>query len=360
MRYAIAATWLTGAMLLSVGAYAADPTLGDGGKVQITSITQSLPSLPQYTQVELPYYKDKIPAWSSGRVTFQPSTWAESGISGNDILRLIRQGQAEIGAAPFATVSGDLPFLEVIDLSGLSPNIDQARAVAKAAIGVANEQLVKYGVKIIGSYPFPANILFCRDSVKGLTDLKARKVRTFGPSQNDVMSEFGAQTVSIGFPEVYPALATGVADCAITAALSANAAKWPEVTRTQYDLPLSWGTGGYFVNLRWWNGLAPDVRKFIEDVYARIEDDEWELGRVGTKAGVACNAGDAANCKLGNLISNKPMTVVEPTAVDKDKLVEILKAKVVPRWVKRCGGAACGDAFNKTIAPVVGFRYEGQ
>jgi TRAP-type C4-dicarboxylate transport system substrate-binding protein len=340
-------------------AHAADPVLAAGPKVTITSITQSLPSLPQYTQVELPIYRDKVPKWSNGRVVFQPSTWAESSVSGNDILRLIRGGQAEIGASPFASVSGDLPFLEVVDLAGASPTIEMARRITDAVIPEANKQLAKFGVRIIGSYPFPANIMFCREPIKSLADLKARKVRTFGPSQSDLMSQLGAQSVNIGFPEVYPALSTGVADCAITAALSGNAAKWPEVTRSMYDLPISWGTGGYFVNLKWWNSQAPEVRQFIEAVYAQITEAEWKLGADGTAAGVACNIGDTKACHLGTVVTKNPMTVVEPTDADKAKLRDVLQNVIVPRWVKRCG-ADCGKAFNESVAPVVGFKYEGK
>ena len=336
----------------------ATPSLAAGPKVSISSITQSLPSLPQYTQVEMPIYK-KVPEWSHGRVTFQPSTWAESSVSGSDILRLIREEQAEIGAAPFATVSGDLPFLEVADLAGESPTIEMARKITDAVIPEANKQLERFGVKIIGSYPFPANILFCRQPVANLDALKARKVRTFGPSQNDLMGQLGAQSVSIGFPEVYPALSTGVADCAITAAMSANAAKWPEVTRSMYNLPISWGTGGYFVNLRWWNKQTPEVRTFLTAVYAQITEQEWKLGADGTAAGVACNIGDAKNCHLGTLVTSHPMTVVEPSAADKAKLQTLLRTVIVPNWVKRCG-AACGVAFNESVAPVLGFKYEAK
>ena len=341
-------------------AEAADPSLGAGPKVAVSSITQSLPSLPQYTRIELPIYRDKVPQWSGGRVSFTPSTWAESGVSGSDILRLIRQGQAEIGAAPFATVSGDLPFLEVVDLAGLSPTIEMAHRITDAVIPVANKELERFGVRIIGSYPFPANIPFCREPLKGLADLKARKVRTFAPSQNDLMGDLGAQSVSIGFPEVYPALATGVADCAITAALSGNAAKWPEVTRTMYDLPVSWGTGGYFVNLRWWNAQTPEVRVFLEGVYAQITEQEWQLGADGSAAGVACNIGNAADCKLGTLVTKNPMTVVEPSEADKATLRRVLETVVIPRWVKRCGKPECATEFNQSVAPIVGFKYEAK
>lgn len=352
------AMWLMAftATVAASWALAQTPTVAPGPKVTITSITQSLPSLPQYSKVELPYYRDKVPQWSGGRIEFKNSTWAESGVSGSDILRLIRQGQADIGASPLGTVAGDAPFLEVADLAGLSPTVEQAQKIAAAVTGAANKQLEQFGIRIIATYPFPANLIFCRDSLSSLSDLKGRKVRTFGPSLADFVGELGAQAVSIGFPEVYPALERGVADCAITAGLSANAAKWFEVTRYMYMLPVSWGTGGYYVNLRWWNSLAPEVRSFVEKLYAMIEADEWALGRDGAADGLACNTGKADGCKSGTLVQKNPLVPVNPSPEDQAKLRGILEKTVVPAWVKRCGGERCAALFNEIVAPIVGFR----
>ena len=351
--------WMTTiALALSwVGPALAQPlSIQPNPKVTITSITQSLPSLPQYAKVELPYYRDKVPQWSGGRVEFRASTWQKSGVTGTDILRLIRQGQADIGAAPLSSVAGDVPFLEVADLAALSPTIDQARNITRAVTAAANRELERFGIRIIANHPFPANIIFCRDAINNLGDLKGRKVRTFGPSQNDLMSELGAQTVSIGFPDVYPALERGVADCAITAALSGNAAKWFEVTKHMYLLPVSWGIGGYYVNLRWWNGLAPEVRSFVEQLYGLIENDQWALGRDGTADGVACNIGDANGCKAGNLIRRNPMTAVEPSVEDKARVQSILEKTVTPAWARRCGAERCKALFNEIVAPIVGYK----
>ncbi len=345
-------------MLTSMStSFAQEPSLPKGSPVKVTAVTQSLPTLPQYTQVELPIYKDKVPAWSNGRVTINSSTWAESGVSGNDILRLVRQGQADVGASPLASVAGDVPFLEIADLAGLSPTVDQARKVSAAAVNAANDELKRFGIKIIATYPFPANVIFCRTPVKQLSDLSGRKVRTFGPSQNDLVLSLGAQPVSVGFPEVYGALERGVADCAVTAASSANAAKWFEVTKYMYNLPVSWGTGGYYVNLAWWESLPPDVRTFVEGVYKQVEDGEWALAERGTADGLACNTGKAAECKIGTLVSEKNVMInAEPTPGDADKLRQILVSTVVPKWIARCGGERCAALFDKTVAPVVGFK----
>lgn len=344
--------------MASPAARAQDPSLPAGGpRVVINTVTQTLPNLPQYTQVELPIFRERVPGWSNNRVEIRPSTWAESGVTAGNILRLVRQGQAEVSAAPLTSVSGDVPFVDIADLAGMNPTIGRAREITNAVVAASNRELERFGLRIIGTYVFPANVIFCRQPIASLADLAGRKVRTFGPSQNDLVEQLGAQSVSIGFPEVYGALERGVADCGVTAALSGNAAKWFEVTTTMYNLPVSWGVGGYYVSLRWWNSLDPAVRGFVEQVFRRVEDGQWELGRAGTTDGVACNTGDAAGCRIGTVVTGaRRMQVVEPSDADRQRLQSILQTTVVPRWVARCG-ARCGQQFNDTVAPIVGFRY---
>ncbi|WP_102225806.1 TRAP transporter substrate-binding protein [Acidimangrovimonas sediminis] len=337
-------------------ARAETPSLpASGAKITIKTVTQTLPTLPQYTQVELPDYK-AAKTWSHDRVTIQPSTWAEYGVKAADILPMVRQGQIDIGAAPLAQVAGQVPFLEIADLAGLSPDVATAKKVAEAVIGDSNAALGKFGIKIIGTYPFPANILFCKSRIGSLADLKGRKVRTFSASQNDLVTSLGAQTVSIGFPEVYGALQRGTADCAVTAALSGNAAKWYEVTHSMLNIPISWGTGGYYVSTKWWDSLDPPVQKFVADLYADISAKQWALAARGSVDGVACNTGNAAECKIGTLApKSEEMTVTEPSKSDLALLKRTLADKVLPAWVSRCG-KACATEFDKTVGPITGLK----
>jgi TRAP-type C4-dicarboxylate transport system substrate-binding protein len=344
------------AALMANSAQAQTTQVKPGTKVTIVSVTQGIPTMPQYTQVEIPLYKQATEL-TKGRIEFTARTRAEAGISGADMLRLIGQGQADIGAESLASISGDMPFLEMVDLAGLSPNAKQARAVVAAALPEINTQLARFGVKMIASYAFPASVVLCRPKVASFADLAGLKVRTFGPSQNELVSRLGAQPVSIGFPEVYGALQRGVADCGITSPLSANAAKWYEVTTHMYAIPLAWGSGGYFVNLNWWNKLDEDVRAFLIELYAEIENRQWRLVEEGFEDGVACNMGVADKCKVGALVpSDRAMSKAEPSDADLAKLQEILKSVVLAGWVKRCRAADCAAKFDALVAPVVGIK----
>jgi TRAP-type C4-dicarboxylate transport system substrate-binding protein len=312
--------------------------------------------LPQFSKVDVPMLREGVPQKSGGRIEIKLASWPEMNLTGPEVIRLVRSGQVDIGAAPLPTVSGDVPFLDAVDLAGLNPTIDQARKVATAMVPLANKELERFNTRLLAVYPFPAQVFFCRVPVKSLADLKGRKVRTHGGSLNDLMAAIGAQPVGIGFPEVYSALDKGVADCAITGTASGNGAKWYEVTSHLYTLPVGWAIAGYFVNVPWWNKLDPAVRDFLAATMKQVEDAQWALGREATDDGIACNSGNAAGCRIGTLVKAKPMTVVPPNDADREAVRRILGEKVLPAWVQRCG-ARCADIYNEHLAPITGVKY---
>lgn len=330
-------------------------SLPAGPSVRISAVTQPLPTQPQFTRVDVPYLREAVPQRSGGRISVQLATHSERNLSGTEIVRLVRSGQVDIGAGTLSTLSGDVPLLDGIDLVGLSPDIDRAKSVADAILPAANGALERFGVRLIAIFPFPAQTLFCRQPFTTLADLRGRKIRTFGNSLNDFVTTIGAQPVSIGFPEVYSALERGVADCAITGTGSGASARWPEVSTHLSDLPLSWALAGYMVNAAWWNRLDPQVRSFLEGTFQEMNGKLWEMGRMATADGIACNTGVAAECHLHPL-AQRPMTEVKATEADRELLERTFETVVLPNWVRRCG-ARCGDIYNEAIAPITGVEY---
>jgi TRAP-type C4-dicarboxylate transport system substrate-binding protein len=194
--------------------------------------------------------------------------------------------------------------------------------------------------------------------VSGIGDLKGRKIRVAGPSQGDFLNALGAQPVAIAFGEVYTALERGTVDCAVTGTGTGNAQKWFEVTSHLYTLVASWGISGYMVNLAWWNKLDPQVRTFLENYFARLEDVQWKLGADLTQDGIECNVGNASGCRIFNVLTDRKMTLVKPSEADNARARQVLVDVVLPSWVKRCG-ARCGDIFNEFVSPLTGVKYQG-
>ncbi|MCR0980786.1 TRAP transporter substrate-binding protein [Roseomonas populi] len=344
------------AFSLASGASAQMPeSLPAGPAVRMSAVTQPLPTMPQYTRVDVPYLREMLAQRTNNRLTMQLSSHAERNLGGAEIVRLVRSGQADIGAGTLSTLSGDVPILDGIDLAGLSPDIEQAKKIADAILPAANRDLERFGVRLMVIYPFPAQVLFCRQPFATLPDLRGRKIRTFGNSLNDLVTSLGAQPVSIGFPEVYSALERGVVDCAVTGTGSGAAGRWPEVSSHISDLPLSWSLAGYMVNLAWWNRLDPAVRAFMEGTFREMNDKLWDLGRIATEDGLACATGVAADCKLHPL-SPRPMTLVRATPADKELVTNTFRSTILPNWVGRCG-ARCGEVYNQAVAPISGVEY---
>ncbi|ONG56377.1 hypothetical protein BKE38_06070 [Pseudoroseomonas deserti] len=353
--------WIAGGLaawlgLTSFAAQAQAPAmLPDGPKLRIVAVTQPLPTMPQFTRVDTPLLREQLQARSNGRITVQLSSHAERNLGGNEIVRLVRSGQADIGAGTLSTLSGDVPFLDGIDLAGLSADIATAKRIAEAVLPVANKELERFNTRLVVLYPFPAQVLFCRQPFRSLAELRERKIRTFGNSLVDLIDKIGGLPVSVGFPEVYSALERGVVDCAVTGTGSGASARWPEVTSHISDLPLSWSVAGYMVNLAWWNRLDPQVRGLLEATFAEMHEKLWDLGAAATRDGLDCNTGKPEGCRLHQLAA-RPMTEVAATEADRELVRATLRSTVLPGFVKRCG-ARCGEIYNQVIAPISGVEY---
>lgn len=343
---------LTGALPVLAQAVPAGPP------VNVQIVTQPGPSMPQFTRVDQPLLRDGLAAKSNGRIRVTLASWPERNLNGPEILRLVRSGQVDIGAVPLNTVAGDVPLLDVVDLAGLNPSLDQARKVAAAMLPEVNKELERFGVRILAMYPFAAQEFFCRGQVTSLADLRGKRIRTGGGSSNDFVTQIGGQPTGIGFPEVYSALERGVVDCAITGTGSGNSARWYEVTQSLYALPLFWSVSAYVVNIQWWNRLDPAVRAAMEATMKEVEEAQWKLGLEQTEDGIACNTGNREGCKLGRVPDANPMRVYRPVPADTEVMRTTLTSTILPNWVKRCG-ARCGEIYNRVVAPITGVTYAG-
>src|SRR5215218_467119 len=151
------------AALLPMAASAQMPAgLPAGPKVSIVAVTQPLPTQPQFTRVDVPYLRDMLKERSGGRIEAAVSSHAERNLSGTELVRLVRSGQADIGASTLTTLSGDVPILDGVDLAGLAPDIDTAKKIAEAMLPVVNKDLERFGTRMMVIYPFPAQVVWCR------------------------------------------------------------------------------------------------------------------------------------------------------------------------------------------------------
>src|SRR5688500_7406349 len=82
---------------------AAAQSLPPGPEVKVTVVTQPGPALPQFTTVDIPLLRNGVPEKSGGRIKVDLASWPERNLNGPEIIRLVRSGNVDIGAAPLAT-----------------------------------------------------------------------------------------------------------------------------------------------------------------------------------------------------------------------------------------------------------------
>lgn len=306
----------------------------------------------QSKQLEVPFWRERIAKASGGKITVEIQPFNEINLKGPEILRLVARGVADGGTAFLGHMSGDVPRNEGPDLAGLSPDFDLFRRVTDAYRPTLAAHYETLGLKLLGMWSYQAQVMFCREPLKSLGDLKGKKVRTAAASQADFIEYFGGTAVPMNVGEVQPALANGLIDCSFTGTLGAYQLGWFPAAKAVFPLPITWGSIGFVMNAKKWESLPESVRAFLQAQVKGLEDEIWALNRREHQIGLDCTTGK--ECPLGKPVT---MTATQPPESDKEALRKALRESVLPKWAKRCG-EACVKEWNATVGAVAGIRIE--
>lgn len=314
------------------------------------NVVGTIGNLSMYQNVEVPFWTRTIPEASGGAVRVQLRPFTELGFRGPEIFRLVSQGTLQFASTVLNYNSGEVPINEAADLVGLFGSVEELKRGVDAIRGPFAQFLEqRHGIKLLGFGTYQAQVIYCRDAFTQVADLRGRKIRASGASQQAFVQYLGASPVTIAFAEVQPALASGVVDCAITGALSGFRSRWHEAARFLSPLPVNFAVVAHLANLRWWNGLDPRVRAFLEEQVPKMEEAIFEQAKSETEIGIACNTGTGP-CPDGQAAS---MRLVPLTAADEALRKRAFEEAILPAFAQRCG-AECVRLWNDTIGRLVG------
>ncbi len=299
----------------------------------------SIGNLSMYTNREVPFWNETVPKESGGAIKVQVKPFTELGFKGPEIFRLVSAGTLQFATTVLNYNSGEVPMNEAADLVGLVGSVEELQKVVDAFRPTFAKFLEeKHGLKLLGFGTYQAQVIYCRDAFTKVSDLKGRKVRASGASQQAFVSHIGGSPINLAFAEVQPALASGVIDCAITGALSGYRSKWHESAKFISPMPINFGLSAQLANLKWWNTLDPKVQAFLTTNLRKLEDSIFEQAKTETQTGLDCNTGKA--CSEGPPAAMKLVPVTpEDEALRKDALTKV----ILPAFAGRCGA----DAFLK-------------
>jgi TRAP-type C4-dicarboxylate transport system substrate-binding protein len=340
--------------LLALQAFAAPAAAQQRVDAISLKIIGGLASVSQYTRYEAPFWLERIPQLTQGRVRAEIAPFDRSGIRGSDMLHLMRLGVVPFGTLILSIAGADEPELTGSDLAGLNPDMPQLRRNVAAFRPYFTRVLrERYDIEVLAVYTYPAQVLFCTRPLTGIVDIAGRRVRASSVAQADMVEALGGIPVVIPFAEIVPEIRRGTVECAITAALSGNAIGLSEVTTHLHAMAFSWGISVFGAHRPSWELLPESVRAPIRAGLAVLESEIWAAAEQETFEGLACNSGQGvcANGRRGG------MRVIPVSAADAARSREVLTDTVLPRWIERCG-EGCAEAWNMYMADVVGVRAE--
>jgi TRAP-type C4-dicarboxylate transport system substrate-binding protein len=337
--------------------------IGLGAALSTVALAQNLPrthvkviglnsATPASIHDELPFWRQTVPEASTGAITADITPLDQMGIDDKTMLRLLKLGVMDFAAMDISKMAGDDPRFEGCDLAGITLEVDKARAACDAYRAIINRQMQKnWGAKLLAFGGNTPQVFWCRAEVKGLNDLKGKKIRVFNNTMRDFLAGLGATAVSMAFAEVVPALNNGVVDCAVTGSLSGNTAGWPEVTKSLYAMSLGWSINVLAVNLNTWNRLDAKVRAFFEDQIKSYEDKMWATLKRAMEEADNCNSAKQP-CTLGKLAK---ISIVPVQAGDAESHKKLVERAVLAGWARRCG-ADCVREWNETVGKTLGLE----
>ena len=317
-------------------------------------ILGSLAGVRLYKDIEEPFWTKRVPALSHGRVTAEIAPFDESGVKPREMVQMLRLGVIPFGTILLALASADDPEVLVSDLAGMNPAASDIHSAASAvAPYLARLYRERYGIEILATLVYPAQVVFCAKPLGGLASLKGRTVRVGGVSQYDFVEALGAMPVNLPFAEAVDALRKNVVECVITGALSGNQVGLHKLTTHIHDMALGWGISIFAANADAWRALNPAVRAFLSSELSTLQEEAWRAAAVDTERGLECNVGkpECADGERGQMIR------VRSSPEDEALRRRIVAETVLPRWLQRCG-ESCAALWRDSIGPEVVARAQ--
>jgi TRAP-type C4-dicarboxylate transport system substrate-binding protein len=285
---------------------------------------------------------DEMAKRSKGRIRVEMISLPELGLTGFELVRVMRGGLVDVGEIISGYVAGDLPIVEGPSLTGLQPDWESSRKSQKAWEEIYRRYEVQLGGKYLGSHPYDWNAAYCVKPIRRLDDLKGVKIRVFSPSMALFWKSLGAEPVSMAFSELYSAMERKALDCAHTGPASGLAVRLPEVSKFLVDMRLGHQPGLIVASKKSWDALPKDLQEMMVVLGREYTERSWTLGKELTEREIKRNQSQGVEWI--------------PVKAEYNATIQgIVQNTLLPDWLQRNKDKdEATKAFNQHLAPLVG------
>jgi TRAP-type C4-dicarboxylate transport system substrate-binding protein len=205
-------------------------------------------------------------------------------------LSLIQNGSIDLAAMSPGYFPAELPFHAAPNSIPMAMSrVDQATELMERLLTEVPEydaEAKRNGMKALFFHHLNPYQLVCKEHIKGLSDMKGKKVRTWGKDMPRMVQAAGGVPVTLGLPELYEGLGRGTVDCIpFSVDLMVNY-KIYEVAKHVHDVTLWEGpTNAVWIASGVWDKLTPAQRQSIQDAsFEAARKDRDQVIRAGKEA----------------------------------------------------------------------------
>jgi TRAP-type C4-dicarboxylate transport system substrate-binding protein len=179
-------------------------------------------------------------------------------------------------ANSFAGALGeDSPVFLLSSLPFVTPTVDDARALYRAAQPLYEKLLAERKQKLLYVTPWPPSGIWSAKPVANIDALKTLKIRTYDKTGTDVLGKVAASAAVVSFADLMPKLESGEFNAVLSSGDGgAGRQLWkflPNFSDVGYAAPLSLAS----ISLDAWSRLDDAGRAAIEAAAAETTERQW-------------------------------------------------------------------------------------
>ena len=275
------------------------------------------PAVDSVTQTFQKFCED-LTAETGGRFKVTLYSAGELPYKGPDVPRIAMGNQVQLGDVAVGFIAGEMPAINIYGVPFVCTSFDEFFTSITASKPVIEKAIMdKTKLGVLFHWTMPAQNIWTVKPVNNLEDLKGKKIRIWNPLQGTMLRALGATPVSIASDEVPTALQRGVADGAITSALSVRDWKLYDYLKYGYMVNFQMAPNVIVMNMDSFNKLPVDLQTLL-----LIKGKEWEAHMRSFS--------ESMDRQTGKDLESQGVTLTRPVDEDLNRAVEAMK----PLWAE--------------------------
>ncbi|NOL50043.1 C4-dicarboxylate TRAP transporter substrate-binding protein [Pelistega europaea] len=195
-------------------------------------------------------------------------------LAANAALKGLRDNVVQVAHHPAIYTPSDLPVANAVQELGFNFDNQMATIAAVTEFSMNNPvQLAEWkkaGIVYLGAYATSPYVLFCRQPVNSLADLKGKRIRTAGSVVAEWVGSIGGNAINVSSSEMYSGLDRGSLDCASNSPLDLTARSLWEVAPYTVLVPTGvyWSGPLWGFNKKFWKSLSEQEKQWFKEASA--------------------------------------------------------------------------------------------